>query len=198
MVYLGGGWKEGETSLDGALAICRAAGVIAATPVTQGITHTVLAGATDLCESLTYAQYEEAIRNGMLLVSRAPDGSIWFDSAVNTLVKPDGATQDDGWKKIRRTRVRFELMDRLDRALAPKVGRVSADSDGLADVVQTGQRVLDTMAGAEGKLMTGASFQPDPDTPYEADSAWFVIQADDIDSLEKIYLHYRFRYTPNA
>lgn len=197
VVYLGGGWMAETESKDGVLAICRTAGVIASTPSNQGITHTVITGATDLCESLTYAQYEDAIKAGMLMVSMSPEGSIWYDAAINTLVSPERGTQDEGWKKIRRVKVRFELIDRLDRELAPKVGRVSADSDGIADVVQTGQRVLTAMIG-EGKLQPGASFTEDPDNPYSGDSAWFIIQADDIDSLEKIYLQYQFRYSMNA
>ena len=196
-VYLGGGWFSGIESKDGVMGICHTAGVIASTPSNQGITHSVISGATELCESLTHAQYEQAIACGMLMVSMSPDGSIWYDSGVNTLVSPETGTQDDGWKKIRRVKVRFELIDRLNRVLAPKVGRVSCDSDGISDIIQTGQRVLDAMV-AEGKLMAGATFREDPENPYTGDSAWFLIQADDIDSLEKIYLQYQFRYSQNS
>ena len=198
VVYLGGGYMAGSTNKDGVMAICYTAGVIAATPSNKGITHTVVEGATDLCESLTFYQYEEAILSGMLLLSLSPDGEVWYDSAINTRISEADETDDDGWKKIRRTKVRFEMFDRLDRQLAPKVGRISADSDGVADVVQTGQRVLDSMANNEGKLFPGASFIEDPDNPFEADSAWFIIRADDIDSLEKIYLKYQFRYSQNS
>lgn len=197
VVYLGGGWNAGGESKDGVMAICHTAGVIASTPSNQGITHTVINGATTLCESLTYTQYEQAIDSGMLMVSVSPDGSIWYDSGVNTLVSPENGTQDDGWKKIRRAKVRFELFNRLDRAMAPKVGRVSADSDGVADIIQAGQRVVNAMA-SEGKLMPGAVFCEDPANPYNGDSAWFIVQVDDIDSLEKIYLHYQFRYAQNS
>ena len=157
----------------------------------------MIKGATELCESLTYSQYEEAIDAGMLMVSMSTDGSIWYDTGITTLTKPDETTQDDGWKKIRRTKVRLEMFDRLDRTLEPKVGRVSADSDGVADIIQAGQRVLDAMV-TEGKLFTGPVFMEDPANPYEGDSAWFIIQADDIDSLEKIYLHYKFRYSQES
>ena len=196
VVYLGGGYMAGSDSKDGVMAICYTAGVIASTPTNQGITHTVVRGATDICESLTYSQYEQAIQAGMLMLSMAPDGTIWYDSGINTLTTP-ASNQDEGWKKIRRTKVRFEAFDRLDRALAPKVGRVSADNDGIADIVQTGQRVLNDMV-SEGKLMPGAIFCEDPENPYTGDSAWFLVQIVDIDSLEKIYLHYQFRYSQNA
>lgn len=197
VAYLGGGYMAGAESKDGVMAICYTAGVIASTPSNQGITHTIVDGATELCEALTYSQYEQAIESGMLMLSMSPDGSIWYDSGINTLTSPEAETQDDGWKKLRRTKVRFELFDRLDRALAPKVGRVSTDTDGVADVVQTGQRVVDSMV-AEGKLMPGAVFCEDSENPPVGDSAWFIIQSDDIDSLEKIYMHYQFRYSQNS
>lgn len=198
VVYLGGGYKAGAESKDGVMAICYTAGLIASTPSNRGITHAVIKGATDLCESLTYSQYEDAILSGMLLLSMSPDGSIWYDSGINTLINPDEETQDNGWKKIRRVKVRFEMIDRLDRTLAPKIGRISADSDGAADVIQSGQRVLNAMADNEGKLMPGPTFTADPELPMQGDSAWFIIQADDIDSLEKIYLQYQFRYSQYA
>lgn len=197
VVYLGSGYKAGTVEKDGALAICYTAGLIAATPSNQGITHTTISGATDLMETLTYAQYDQAIESGMVLLSMAPNGEIWYDSGINTLTKP-AADQDAGWQKIRRVKVRFELINRLDQALAPKVGKVSADTDGISDIIQTAQRILDTMANSEGKLRAGASIVEDPQNPYTGDSAWFIITADDIDSLEKIYLQYQFRYSQNS
>jgi len=198
VVYLGGGFKAGTENKDGVMAICYTAGVIASTPSNRGITHTAISGATELCEYLTFSQYEQAITSGMLMLSMSTSGVIWYDTGINTLVNPEPGTQDDGWKKIRRVKVRFELIDRLDRALSPKVGKVSANTDGIADVIQTAQRVLDQMANTEGKLSPGASFTEDPANPYAGDSAWFIIQADDIDSLEKIYLQYQFRYSQNS
>ena len=198
VVYLGGGYMAGSESKDGVMAICYTAGLIASTPSNRGITHATIKGATDLCESLTYSQYEDAILSGMLMLSMSPDGSIWYDSGINTLTNPDEETQDIGWEKIRRVKVRFEMIDRLDRTLAPKIGRISADSDGAADVIQSAQRVLNAMADNEGKLMPGPTFTADPELPMEGDSAWFIIQADDIDSLEKIYLQYQFRYSQYA
>ena len=197
VAYLGGGYMVGNENKDGVMAICYTAGVIAATPSNQGITHYVINGATDLCESLTYAQYEDAIDAGMILLSMSPDGNIWYDTGITTLTSPETGTQDDGWMKLRRVKVRFELIDRLDRELMPKVGRVPADTDGVADIVQAGQRILDAMVN-ERKVMPGAVFAEDPSNPYSGDSAWFLIQADDIDSLEKIYLHYQFRYSQNS
>lgn len=196
-VFLGSGWMVGTVSKDGVMATAYTAGVIASTPSNQGIVHTVITGATDVVESLTYAQYEEAIKSGMVMPSMSPEGYIWYDSGITTLVAPENGIQDEGWKKIRRVKVRFEIFDRLDRELLPKVGKVSADTDGIADIIQTAQRVLDAMVN-EGKLFAGALIAEDPSNPFEGDSAWFIIQVDDIDSLEKIYLHYQFRYSQNS
>ena len=197
VVYLGGGYMVGNENKDGVLAICRLAGEIAKTPSNQGITHAVIDEATDLCETLTFAQYTAAIASGALMLSKSSEGAIWYDSGINTLTNPEPGTQDKGWKKIKRVKTRFELIDRLDRALNPKVGRVSADSDGIADIIQTGQRVLDAMV-TERKLMTGARFFEDTENPHDGDSAYFIIQSDDIDSLEMIYLQYQFRYSQNS
>ena len=197
VVYLGGGYMAGNENKDGVLAICRLAGDIAKTPSNHGITHAVIDEATDLCETLTFAQYVAAINAGALMLSKSSDGVIWYDSGITTLTNPEPGTQDEGWKKIKRTKTRFELIDRLDRALNPKVGRVSADSDGIADIIQTGQRVLDAMV-TEGKLLNGARFTEDTDNPHNGDSAYFIIQSDDIDSLEQIYLQYQFRYSQNS
>lgn len=197
VVYLLGGYMAGNENKDGVLSICRAAGDIAKTPSNNAITHAVIEDATDLCETLTFAQYTAAISAGALALSKSSEGEIWYDSGINTLTNPEPGTQDNGWKKIKRTKTRFELIDRLDRALNPKVGRVSADADGIADIIQTGQRVLDAMVN-ERKLRDGATFTEDPDRPYEGDSAYFIVQSDDIDSLEMIYLQYQFRYSQNA
>lgn len=197
VVYLGGGYMAGNDNKDGVMAICRTAGTIASTPSNQGITHAVIEGATGLCEELTFAQYAAAINAGALMLSMSNDGSIWYDSGITTLTSPDTKTQDNGWKKIRRVKVRFELIDRIDRALSPKVGRISADSDGIADIIQTAQRVLNAMV-SEGKLLPGATFMEDPANPHKGDSAWFIIQVDDLDSLEMIYLTYQFRYSQDS
>ena len=62
-----------------------------------------------MTERFTGTQYEEAIKNGLVLLSRSADGLVWFDSGVTTLVTLD-ESQDAGWKKLKRTKVRNELM----------------------------------------------------------------------------------------
>ena len=193
VVFFGSLWKDKSGNvLEGVPAIAYVAGYIAATPANKSIVHGVITGATDVPEKLTNAQYEEAIKKGLLLLSVGPDGQVWFDSGINTLINPD-EDQDEGWKKIRRVKTRYELMDRIDRNIAPKVGRINCDNDGIAYIVQLAGDVIKEMV-AEGKIFSG-KFYEDPEKPHVGDSAWFIIEVDDIDSLEKIYLHYKFRYS---
>ena len=197
MIFLGNGFKDANgNNVEGAAAICLAAGIIAATPASQSIVHTVIAAASDTIEKFTNAQYEEAILGGMLMLSTSADGKVWFDSGVNTLIAP-AENQDEGWMKIRRAKTRFELMDRVDRAIAPKIGKINADSDGFAYIKQLGLGVLLEM-NRELKIAPEYSMELDPDYPPTSDSAWFIIDAYDYDSLEKIYLHYRFSRVQNA
>lgn len=193
IVYFGGSWNDSEgNTVEGVPAIIYVAGEIAATPANQSIVHKEIAGATDVPEKLTNAQYIDAIKNGLLLVSAGPDGQVWFDSGINTLVSLKD-NQDEGWKKIRRVKTRYELQDRIDRTLAPKVGRINCTPDGIAYIIQCGTGVIKEMI-AENKLSAG-TFYEDPERPHQGDSAWFIIEVDDIDSLEKIYLHYQYRYS---
>lgn len=194
VVYLGNGYIDGDGNhVEGVNAVAYAAGLVSSTPSNQSVVHASISGAVDTIEKFTNAQYEQAITSGMLLLSRSSDGQVWFDSGVNTLTKPS-EIQDDGWKKIKRTKVRIELMNRIDRILALKVGKINCDPDGIADVLQGGNGVLSDMV-EERKLAAGARMYEDPENPYGIDSAWFIIEAYDIDTLEKIYLHYQFRYS---
>ena len=40
-------------------------------------------------------------------------GQVWIDKAINTLITPP-ADRDEGWKKIRRTKTRYELIRRCN------------------------------------------------------------------------------------
>ena len=195
VVYFASGWKDSAgNDVKGVDAIAYVAGAIAGTPCTRAITRLQIKGASDVIERLTNAQYENAINNGLLLVSAGPSGEVWFDSGVNTLINPN-ENQDEGWKKIKRVKTRFELMTRIDNVLSPKIGSVGANTDGVAYLVQCGSGVIQDMV-AEGKLEGGA-FYEDIENPFSADSVWFIVEAVDIDSLEKVYLHYKFSYAQN-
>lgn len=178
------------------MAAARLAAAIAATPANRSIIHREIRDGADTAEKFTNRQYEAAIRSGLILFSVSADGRVWFDSGVTTLTEP-GENQDEGWKKVKRTKVRNELMHRLDVMMEKKIGKINCDSDGISDVIQAGTSLLEDMAG-EKKLLPGGIFALDPSNPKTSDSAWFIVEADDIDTLEKIYLHYKFSNMPTA
>lgn len=194
IVYLGSGYEDAAgTQVNGYYAIAKQAGIIGSLPSNVSATHTVVPGAVNTLEPLKNSHFETAIESGMILLSPNDEGQVWFDSAINTLVSP-GDDQDEGWKKIRRTSTRFEMFDRIDRAVAPLIGKVNCDDIGIGDVIMAAQAVLNAMV-QEGKLQAGASITEDPGYRRGPDYSHFVINANDLDSLEKIYLRYMFRFS---
>lgn len=196
-VYVGGGWitSSGEL-IDGYRAAARISGMVASTPSTQSLTHQPITGAVDVAEVLTNAQYEQTIENGMVTFSTSSAGTVWIESGITTLVTLSGE-DDEGWKKIKRSKVRFELMTRASETVEPLIGNVNNNTDGRSAVLQALQGLLNTMT-SENKLLSGATVYIDPDNPPQGDSAWFVFDADDVDALEKVYLTYRFRFAPTV
>ena len=77
------------------------------------------------------------------------------------------------------------------------IGRINNDPDGRMSVVQVSNGVCQTMV-AEKKLLSGAYVEIDPNNAPEGDSAWFVVYADDIDALEKMYYTFKFRFAPDT
>ena len=196
IVYVGGGYMAGEKLVDGYLAAARVAGMIASVPSSQSITHNTVSGATDIAELLTNSQYEQTITNGMLTFSMSSNGNVWVEAGITTLNNPQGE-DDEGWKKIKRTKIRFELMNRVSDTIEPMIGKINNNADGQANVIQAVGDLLDTMV-AENKLLQGASVQLDPSNPPAGDSAWFIINADDVDALEKTYFNFKFQFAPQA
>lgn len=193
-IYIGSGYvDEDGNSVDDYESVTMQAGIIGSTPCSQSIVHTVVPGAVDTMEVLRNEDYIKAIENGMLMLSPSEDGQVWFDSGVNTLTSLK-ENQDPGWKKIRRAMTRYEMFDRIDRTITPLIGKVNCDSDGIANIVKVAKDVLNEMV-RERKLKDGADFYEDPEYPIGADCVHFIIAANDIDSLEKIYLNYQFNFT---
>lgn len=197
IVYVGGSGVDNDgKDVEGFEAAAIVAGAIASTPSSESIVHKVLSGLNSVKEKLTDSQHIQAIQSGCVMFSESVDGTVWIESGVNTLVTPS-ADQDAGWKKIKRVKVRQELFDRIDRTLAPIIGRVRCDNDGIANVIKLGMDVLEAMY-RENKIEADYTFVEDPERPHEGDSAWFLISCNDLDALEKIYLSYTFRYSSNA
>lgn len=193
IIYVGGGTIQatGET-LEGYKMAARIAGRVAAIPSNQSLTHKTISGAVDVVEKLTNSQYEQTIDAGMLTFSVSNGGNVWIESGITTLNNLE-AEDDEGWKKIKRSKVRFELMNRANDTVEPLIGNISNNTDGRATVIQAIQALLNTMV-IEDKLLAGAVIELDKNNPPQGDSAWFNITADDVDSLEKIYFVFKFRF----
>lgn len=181
---------------DGWLLAARIGGMIAAVPSNASLTHQVITDFAEPLEKLTNRQIEKALTKGCICLTVNPNNQVWIEYGINTLVTPK-QNQDAGWKKIRRTKTRFELMDRTLRTMDPLIGKVNNDSDGRATIVAAGQSVINIMA-AEKKLLPGGKIYEDSSNPAAGDSVWLAIDVDDIDSAEKIYLLFRYRFAPTS
>ncbi|MGN0489333.1 MAG: phage tail sheath subtilisin-like domain-containing protein [Ruminococcus sp.] len=192
VIYVATGGIDAEgNNTEGYLAAARVAGLIAATPANQSITHTIVEGYTAPSQALTNTEVEKALLAGCVVFTTSSDGSVWVEQGINTLVNP-GDDEDAGWSKIRRVKTRFELMQRIGDTVETLIGKVDNTSDGRATIIAAAQKVINTMIG-ERKLSSGLIVE-DTANPARGDSAWFVVSADDVDSIEKFYLTYRFRF----
>lgn len=192
IVYvLNGAESSAGVVYDGWLNAARIGGMIASVASNQSLTHTVISGYASLHEILTPSEIETALLKGCLVLTTNSSGQVWIEQGINTLVTPDGE-MDEGWKKIRRVKTRFELQQRVADGLDALIGKINNDADGRATIISNIKGVISRMVG-EKKLIQGDAYE-DETNPAQGDSAWFIIEVDDIDSVEKIYLAYRFRY----
>ena len=134
----------------------------------------------------------QAEQSGCLVLSPNEDGQVWVDNAINTLVTL-GNDQDEGWKKIRRTKCRFELMSRVNRTCDKLIGRLNNDANGRATVLTAMTTIIREMI-AERKLFEGSYAEEDSRYVAAGDKAYFILHIGDIDSLEKILITYEFSY----
>ena len=193
VVFLLNGWKGLDgTVYDGYMGAARLAGMIAGCETNTSLAHLALDNAIELLEPLTNAQLIRAINSGCVALCLNDDDQVILDSAITTLITPD-SNHDDGWKKIRRVKCRFELMSRVNRTCDKYVARLNNDSNGRSTILAAMQGIINEMIG-EGKLFVGSRAELDSRYTPAGDSAWFVLEIDDIDSLEKLYLTYRFSY----
>ena len=194
MVYVIDGNVEHGTygTIDGYKTAAKIAGLISGTSCKFSLTHTVLSGVTALNENLTDSQIKDAELKGGLVLTLNSDRQVWIDNAITTLVTPAG-NQDEGWKKIRRTKTRFEMMTRSNKTVEIMVGKVDNDQPGRIAIMDAIREVGDAMIG-EGKLVY-VSVSEDAAHPAQGDSCWFIIDVIDKDSAEHIYLRYLFRYS---
>ena len=195
MNYVLNAWVDEQgTAIDGYQTAARIAGMIGAVAANSSLTHTVISGFTEILEKLTNTDMISAEKRGCIVLSYNKAKQVWIDNAINTLITP-ADNQDDGWKKIRRVKTRFELIRRINTTTDDLVGKVDNDNNGRATVISQIQGVGDSMR-EEGKLIACAVTES---SAYKADgdSAWFDIDVIDKDSMEHIYLTFLFRFSTN-
>lgn len=186
--------KEQGKEIDGYQTAARFAGLIGACASNTSLTHTVIHGFTEILERLTNSQIVAAEKSGCLVLTYNSTKQVWIDNAINTLITP-ADNQDDGWKKIRRVKTRFELIRRMNITSDLLVGKVDNDQNGRSTVISQLQAVGDAMI-AEGKL-NACIVSENPIYKADGDSAWFQIDTIDKDSMEHIYLTYKFQFSTN-
>lgn len=186
--------EEQGTVIDGYQTAARIAGMIGSVSSGSSLTHTVVSGFSRILERLTNTEMTSAEKRGCIVLSYNKAKQVWIDNAINTLITP-ADNQDDGWKKIRRVKTRFELIRRINTTADDLAGKVDNDINGRATVISQIQGVSDSMK-EEGKLVACTVTES---SVYKADgdSAWFDIDVIDKDSMEHIYLTFLFRFSTN-
>lgn len=195
MNYVLNAWVDEQgTSIDGYQTAARIAGMIGAVASNYSLTHSVISGFTEIMEKLTNTDMIAAEKKGCIVLSYNKAKQVWIDNAINTLITP-ADNQDDGWKKIRRVKTRFELIRRINVIADDLVGKLDNDSNGRATVISQIQGVGASMR-EEGKLVS-CTVTESSTSKAEVDSAWFDIDVVDKDSMEHVYLTFMFRFSTN-
>ena len=196
IIYVANGFKGSDgVTREGYKAAARVAGMVASAQITESLTHYVVRGATELVGALANAEIEQAINSGALVFTMSAQKQVHIEYGINTFVTPT-ADMDAGWKKIRRVRTRDNLMDRIAATWDPLIGKINNSPDGRATLIAAAQGIINRMI-TEGALLQGTIFE-DLNNPPVGDSAWFVVQVDDLDSAEKVYITFQFRFAPPA
>lgn len=183
---------EQGTVIDGYQTAARIAGMIGAASSNSSLTHAVISGFSEILEKLTNTEITEAEKKGCIVLTYNTAKQVWIDNAINTLVTP-ADNQDEGWKKIRRVKTRFELIRRVNNTTDNLIGKVDNDTNGRATVISQIQAVGDSMR-EEGKLVA-CTVTENSTNIADGDSAWFDIDVIDKDSMEHIYLTFFFRFS---
>lgn len=192
-VLVGNGAKTAEADLVGPLIAARIAGMVTSSSYKTGATFGQIDGSVELIGEPTNAEYGEANEGGLMTLSYDPDGMVQIERGINTLVSL-GEDEDAGWKKIRRVKTRFYLIEDVMYKV-DKIMRAGTDNseDVRAFICQQGDSSIQQMI-RDGALESGKMIV-DPDRPPQGDSAWFkFVDVVDLDSLEKAYTTAEFQY----
>ncbi len=168
------------------------AGMIASYPSNRAITNKELTGAVKLIRGYSHEDYKRAVQGGLVTLSINELDQVVIENGNTTLINPEKGIEDLGWKKIKRTKTRNEIFYDIDIELAPYVADVTPDDDGAYFVIGLISNVLNRKV-ADKKIAPDYAINLTTEI-QEPDSFSYEIVVYDYDSLEKIYLHYKFRY----
>lgn len=183
---------DGE--IEGYQTAAQLAGMLASYPSSTSLTNKLVHKAIEIKEPLTNTQMTEAETRGCLVLSYNQNKEVRIDNSINTLVKC-GEEEDEGWKKNRRVKTRYELMRRMNTKIDALIGNVDNDVNGRATIMSHLQEVADAMI-LEGKI-TSCNIAESTEYTANGDSAWFDIGVVDKDSAERIYLTYEYQFNTN-
>lgn len=182
---------EGLTKVyDGYQTAAVVAGMYAAIPCNKALTHKAVPGISVIKTMLTPSQIVEGIKKGCISITYSPSKTVRLDNSNNTLVNPP-ENKDEGWKKLRRTKTRFELIYRMNTQVDEFVGEVDTDTNGKATIMAQLQMVADAMI-SENKI-TSCTISTVNNSSAGEDAALFNIDVIDKETAEHIYLYYVFR-----
>lgn len=192
IVYVGNGFNTvAGADVEGYRAAGRVAGMIAATPITQAVTHQVVPDGASVAGPLAVSDIINSILNGLLVFSAATRGAPQIEYGITTLITPD-ANHDIGWKKIRRVRTRDFLMESIIDNWTPLLGVVNNDSNGRATLVARAEAIMTNLIN-RGAL-TAATIAVDPANPPSGNTASFIATVQDTDSAEILLVNFSFAY----
>lgn len=192
IILVGSGYRDVDgNEIDEALFAGQVAGMVASIPSSKSITNKEVKNAVELLKSYTNEEYEQADVGGLVTITIDDEDRIVIELGVTTLNTLVEGIDDEGWKKIKRGRIRQELFQRCNISLNKAKGDLTPDDDGYSYAKSRLILVLEEMV-VEKKIRSGYEIERRivPDEPQ--DEVSFDIKVRDYDSLEKFKLHYNF------
>ena len=192
IILTGSGYRDVDgKEVDEALFAAQIAGMVSSIPSSRSITNKQVKNAVELLNSYTNEEYEQADTNGLITLAIDDEDRIVVELGVTTLNTLVEGIDDEGWKKIKRGRIRQELFQRCNISLNQAKGDLTPDDDGYSYAKSRLILVLEEMV-VEKKIRPGYEIERRivPDEPQ--DEVSFDIKVRDYDSLEKFKLHYNF------
>lgn len=197
VVYAANGFTRtqgyGGGTVEGALAAANLAGYVSKNSVRRGVASQVVEGAADLVGALGSDERNQAIRNGAVAYSKNGYGDVVMLYGVSTYVSLDGS-HSASWKKILPTSRMYRVLDlvglRWDDMLTADDGPSNTPSgrealSGAATAVIQQEEDL-------SHFQAGGRCYEDPSNPPTSDTAWFILEMQVADRIERVLLTANF------